>query len=310
MFVQKSRQGKKTKYYLVLTYRENNKVKRIKRYLGENLSEEDVKKKRKIAEPFIKDKLREIKKQQDPLKYAIEDEELEYINKLIKSAKIKDIKYNQHEWQRFYESFTYNTNAIEGSKLELNEVKNLFEKEKWPKDKSKEDIAEALGVEEAITFTRNTKKHISLDLIKELHYIVFKNSKDYAGNLRNQGVVVVSSGGVVIHRGAPHHQVESLLTELEIWYTENKKKYHPIVLAAVAHNQFETIHPFGDGNGRVGRLLLNNILMKHKLPPIIITLKNRYEYYETLQAYQKQNNILPTIRFIIKTYKETLKEVK
>jgi len=78
-------------------------------------------------------------------------------------------------------------------------------------------------------------------------------------------------------------------------------------LAAVVHNQFETIHPFADGNGRVGRLLLNNILLKHNKPPVNIELKNRQEYYAALRMYQNNEDIRPTIILILKEYKNLKK---
>ena len=109
----------------------------------------------------------------------------------------------------------------------------------------------------------------------------------------------------MLHRGAPSAKVISLLEELIRWYKKNRKKYPPLVLAAVVHNQFEEIHPFQDGNGRVGRLLLNNILLKHKLPPVNIQLKNRGEYYAALQEYQKKGNIRPMIELILKEYKSS-----
>jgi len=83
-----------------------------------------------------------------------------------------------------------------------------------------------------------------------------------------------------------------------------------LILAAVVHNQFENIHPFRDGNGRVGRLLLNNILTKNGLPPVNIELKHRLDYYHTLQEYEKNKDIKPTIEFLIKEYKATKKELK
>lgn len=86
--------------------------------------------------------------------------------------------------------------------------------------------------------------------------------------------------------------------------------YPGIVLAAVAHNQFENIHPFADGNGRVGRILMNNILLKHRLPPININLKNRFEYYETLQEYESNQNIKPTLNLFLKEYKALKKDLK
>jgi Fic family protein len=72
----------------------------------------------------------------------------------------------------------------------------------------------------------------------------------------------------------------------------------------VVHNQFENIHPFRDGNGRVGRLLLINILLKHKLPPVNIELKNRMEYYAALQNYENNGDIRPTLELILKEYKK------
>ena len=80
-------------------------------------------------------------------------------------------------------------------------------------------------------------------------------------------------------------------------------------MAAVVHDQFENIHPFADGNGRVGRLLLNNILIKHNLPPVNISLRNRREYYEALQEYQKKGNIRQTLNLIIKECKMLKKEL-
>ena len=198
--------------------------------------------------------------------------------------------------------------AIEGSKVELKEVKGILEKDKWP-EKSKEDIAETYGVDEAILFIRNTKEHLSIDLIQTIHKIIFKNSKDFAGKLRKKGenVVVMDSKGNVVHEGAPQERIHHLLKGLIKWYNKNKSKYPALVLGAVVHNQFENIHPFKDGNGRVGRVLLNNILLKHGLPPINIEFEKRVEYYASLQAYEKEKDLTPTINLYLKEY-EVLKK--
>ncbi len=162
-----------------------------------------------------------------------------------------------------------------------------------------------LWVAEAVDYIRRTEEHVSLKLIRELHKIVFKNSKSFAGDFREKGVevIVADAYGNIIHRGAPSEQVAELLKELIRWYNRNKEKWPPLVLAAVVHNQFEMIHPFQDGNGRVGRLLLNNILLKHNLPPLNIELRNMAQYYAALQAYENDHNIRPTLDLMIKEYR-------
>jgi Fic family protein len=237
-------------------------------------------------------------------------DELSFIRKLELQADFKISHLSEKEWDVFSTNFTYNTNAIEGSELTSKEVSGILTENKWP-EKSKEDIAEAYGVKEAIKFIRTTKEHLSVQLLKEIHKEVFKNSKSFAGEFRKPGqeVVVMSSSGKVVHEGAPQSRVAGLLQNLVNWYNNNKSKYPGIILASVVHNQFENIHPFADGNGRVGRIILNNILIKHNLPPIDIKLANRHEYYACLQEYENNKNLRPTIEFLLKEYKSTKKEI-
>jgi len=225
---------------------------------------------------------------------------------------VRVLHLSELDWVKFKEAFTYDTNAIEGSLVEAKEVGDILRKRRWPDDRSKEDISETYGVAEAVDYIRETEEHVSLKLIKELHKIVFKNSKPFAGKFRekNVEVVVADAYGNVVHRGAPSQQVEKLLKELVRWYNQNKKRYSPMVLAAVVHNQFENIHPFQDGNGRVGRLLLNNVLLKHNLPPLNIEMRNRTQYYAALQAYEADHNIRPTLELMLKEYKALKKMLR
>ena len=137
----------------------------------------------------------------------------------------------------------------------------------------------------------------------------FEGSKSFAGKLRNAEVVIRNSKGEIIHQGVPAIRLISSLKDMILWYKENKNKFRPLVLAAIIHNQFEYIHPFQDGNGRVGRLLLNFILLKNRYTPININLEDRAVYYSTLQEYQKNHNLRPTMKFLIKQYKKTLRKV-
>jgi len=308
MHVEKRKLGNKIKYYLAHSYREGSRVHKFRQYLGQNLKPEKLEERRKIAEKFILEEIHKYQIIKDPLDFELSKEEIDLIKNLEKEIPIKISHLSEKDWKFFSELFTYNTNAIEGSKLNQREVKDILKEDKWP-NKSKEDIAEAYGVDEAIRFIRKTKEYCSVKLIKELHKIVFKNSKKFAGELRKKGeeVVVMDGNGRVVHEGAPQKRINHLLKELVEWYNRNKQKYPALVLGAVVHNQFENIHPFADGNGRVGRILLNNILIKHGLPPINIDMKNRVEYYSSLQEYQKNQNLKPTIELFMKEYKD-LKE--
>ncbi|MFH0817865.1 MAG: Fic family protein [Candidatus Micrarchaeota archaeon] len=298
------------KYYMAHSFREGRRVRKVRVYLGANLSPEELKAKRKDAEKRLEERLEKSQAIRDPYVSALSPSELKELETLETRGELRVLHLSEMDWTKFKEAFTYDTNAIEGSRVEAKEVVDILEKQKWPKDKTKEDISETYGVAEAVDYTRKTREHVSLKLIKELHGIVFKNSKPFAGKFRSRGVevVVADAYGNVVHRGAPSAQVEKLLKKLVGWYNGNKKKYPPLVLAAVVHNQFENVHPFQDGNGRVGRLLLNNVLLRHGLPPVNIELRNRTEYYEALQADEKRGDILPMLELILKEYR-TLKKM-
>ncbi len=304
--------GKRKKYYLAQSFREGKKIRKVRRYLGADLTKERLEQLKLRAAVLIKQQIESHKMLRNPLENVLSETEIAVIKNLERNKPIKILHLSEKEWLLFTEIFTYNTNAIEGSTIRFNEVKDILERELWPKDAPKSEISETYGVAEAINEIRNNKVHISLDLIKKLHKIVFKNSKEYAGKFRGRGVeVVIRDGfGKIVHVGAPPNKIVSLLKELINWYNKNKIKYSPLVLAVVIHNQFETIHPFQDGNGRVGRLLLNNILIKHNLPPVNIGIENRREYYESLRQYQDTGNIRPMIELLLKEYKVIQRKLK
>ncbi len=301
------------KYYLAHSFREGGKVNKIRVYLGSNIAKEILEQRKNRASELLKQQLNSFKIVRSPIQYKLTKREREMMEKL--KAKVKHLKVihlSEKNWDKFTEIFTYNTNAIEGSTITQEEVFDILESNKWPHAKPKEDISETYGVSEAIKYIRKTKVHISLELMLELHRIIFANSRSFAGQFRKKGTEVgIRDGfGTIVHLGAPSSRVKGLLGELVEWYNQNKKKYPAIVLAAVIHDQFEYIHPFEDGNGRVGRLLMNNILIKHKMPPININMISKKEYYETLRIFQHSGDIKPTVELMIKEYKEIEKELR
>lgn len=312
MYLETRKTKKGSKYYLAHSFREGGKVQKIRVYLGSNIDRKKLKERQEKASELLKQQLNSFKIVRSPINYKLTRREKDLINTLKKKAKLKVIHLSEKDWERFTELFTYNTNAIEGSTITQEEVFDILEKGKWPFSKPKEDISETYGVMEAIKFIRKTKENISLKLMTDLHYTIFKNSRAFAGQFRKKGVEVGIRDGLgnIVHLGAPSHRILGLLGELVKWYKLNKEEYPAIVLAAVIHNQFEYIHPFEDGNGRVGRLLLNNILIKNHMPPVNISMEDRKEYYETLRVFQRTGDIRPTIELILKEYKFLEKRLK
>jgi Fic family protein len=307
MYIEVRRHGAKKLYYLTHSFRVEGKVKKIRKYLGRDLGKETLTVLRKQAEKELIERAKSSELIGDPLHTVLSKDEKKSIEDLIKrkGRKLEVMHLSEEDWMRFTEDFAFNTNAIEGSSVTSTEVRGMLKSDKWPAERTRQEIAETYGVSEAVKYIRKTKEHLSIPLLRELHRIVFSNSLSYAGNFREKGVevAVVDGYGNIIHRGAPQKDVVRRLRELTEWYCKNKDAYHPIVIAGVVHNQFENIHPFRDGNGRAGRLLLNNILLKQGMPPVNIELKNRSEYYRTLQAYENEGNIRPTIELILKEYR-------
>ena len=295
MFIEIRKIGKIKKYYLIHSFRIGDKIKRISRFLGSNLNKKELEKLRKRAGQLILEEIKE----RNILEFELTKDEIKAYKHYEKDIKI--IHLQKLDWKRFTEIFTYNTNAIEGSAVDLSEVKELLEHKEKPENS---DEIESLNVAKAVEFIKSTKVKLSVSLIKKVHFICFDKTKSFAGELRKVEVVIRDKEGNIIHRGASAKEVKKLLEKLCEWYEKHKRKYPPLLLAALVHNQFENIHPFQDGNGRVGRLLLNYVLLKHSYPPINIYLKDRMKYYKILEIFEKTGDIKPTLRFLISEYRK------
>jgi Fic family protein len=301
MYVEKRKLGKNIKYYLVYSYRDKNRVNKIRKYLGQNLDDREL----ELAKIGAK---KEILKLLDALStevflFTLTKNQIAILNRADKRIRITHL--DAKDWRKFTENFVYNTNAIEGSTVQRDEVPGILDKI----EVIDTEEMETKGVADAIEFIRDAKEELSLTLIKKLHKLCFEGSKPFAGKFRDVDVAITDAMGEIIHTGVPVADLEFALKDMVSWYRANKNKFKPLVLAAIIHNQFEHIHPFQDGNGRIGRLLLNFILLKNRYPPINISLEDRQEYYKTLQEYSKNHDIKPTIKFLIQQYKKTMKGV-
>src|SRR3989344_2202345 len=166
MYIEKRKARGKIRYYLVHSFREGGKVHKIRKFLGFGLDEKTLKEREEKAKVLILEEINKYRVIRDPLKFELSQEEINYLKGLEQQIPLKVKHLSESNWKLFTELFTFNTNAIEGSELNRKEVREILEENKWP-DKSKQDIAETYGVNEAIDFIRNTKEHISIDLVLE-----------------------------------------------------------------------------------------------------------------------------------------------
>lgn len=128
------------------------------------------------------------------------------------------------------------------------------------------------------------KRDLSLALVQEWHYMLFKDSKpDIASIIRKKQVYISASKYI------PPSPVEvfPMLMDFFRWYNRNKNgRIHPVELAALVQLKFVTIHPFHDGNGRISRLMMNFVLERKGYPMFNIPYEGRSSYYSALERSQ------------------------
>jgi len=288
-------QNNKKYYYRVISVRKGKKVEKKRVYLGRDLSSEELAKKEKEAD-----------KELSVFKDILTNEEIIFLNKLKKEF-IKEPKITlENRYEAFSSLFTYNSTAIEGNTLTLQETTHLLFENIVPAGKSLREINETLNHKKAFDYILSYKEDITKEFILELHRLVVANTlrpelNSQIGRFRNVQVFIT---GVVWFPPKPS-EVADRITALLTWYSKNKKTLHPLILASYFHTEFEKIHPFVDGNGRVGRLLMNFILHKNKYPMINIPNAIKYKYYDALEKAQTKNNLRPFVKFMVEILKET-----
>ncbi len=260
MQIIRRKKGKKFYYYLQHSYRKEGKVRTREIYLGEKIPKNINRIRNKLMKEINKDLY----------------------------ARLESIKKNfQEEWVRVPESakkeeihniamaFTYNTNAIEGSTITLEEVRKIIE-DKIAPNKPIRDIKETENHYKVFLDMLKKKENITKELLLEWHKDIFSQTKpDLAGRFRDY---LVRVGDYI----APDWQDINRLMNRLIEFA-NEKGMNPVELAGRAHFIFESIHPFGDGNGRIGRLIMNHILWHSGYPMIIIEYKKRISYYKAFK---------------------------
>jgi Fic family protein len=228
-------------------------------------------------------------------------EEINFVQEQIDLHRPIPRAIQERIFQKFRLDWNYHSNAIEGNPYTYGETVTFILHGITAKGKTLKDHLDIKGHNDGIDFLLGLIKDgraLNETDIRNLHKIILV--QEY------QVDAITESGGkakktiqVGQYKSTPNHvrtetgeihyyatpeETPSLMTDLVAWYNHHKgnPKVHPLVLAALFHHRFVEIHPFDDGNGRLGRILMNLILMQHKYPPVVIKQEDRNNYYSVL----------------------------
>lgn len=284
VFVLKKEVNGQAYYYLAHNMRTKpGKWKSLRKYIGKKMP--NNKKVEKMKAGFIEEFNIIIEKE---FKF-LDKVKLEKVDFIVSEFQKKTSKYPKLALEKierdFTIKFTYNTNAIEGNSLTLIETSALLNKKIAPAGRSLREIHEIENTEKALNYVNGFKGELSKRFVCHLHELMMKNIDDEeAGKFRTYDVAIQGANWLPVFGT----KVSSSFDEFINWYKKNKRKLHPVELASICHLKFIEVHPFGDGNGRISRLLTNFILMKTGYPPLNIKVKDTIEYVKVLQHAQNK----------------------
>jgi len=202
----------------------------------------------------------------------------------------------------FAKEFIFNSNNIEGSRIPAQEVKRIIETgdTRYQNANEVKEVYNSIG---AMKYIQQGFK-FNIPCIKRLYYILTKdllmsNGLPYPKGFKTVGNIVNNM------ETTPPESVIPELTELLKYYKTNKKKIHPLKFALDFHLKYEKIHPFQDGNGRTGRMIMNKILISNGYFPVVIHTKNSRTYYNSIFKASQCKYMKTYYQFMLKQALQT-----
>lgn len=202
----------------------------------------------------------------------------------------------------FLVDYTYNSNAIEGNTLTLQETALVLEG-LTVDQKPLKDHLEAVGHKDAFLYVQELvrdKVSFSETIMKQIHTLVLMDRPEDRGIYRRIPVRIMGA----YHTPPDPIMVPELMERLVKEFQDSK--LHPIERASLFHLKFEGIHPFVDGNGRTGRLILNLFLMQNGYPPINVKFTDRKRYYDAFDSYYRNNDAGAMVQMVAEYVEEQL----
>lgn len=182
----------------------------------------------------------------------------------------------------------YNSNAIENSTLTLKETEKILLQMELSGNTSLREVYEAKNLAQILEYIRKKSQQmeISKEIILLLHKMLIGNIDDsIAGRFRKKGEYVRIGTYIAL---TPEH-IERGIEKTLVEFTSDHNIYFADKIAKF-HLDFENIHPFNDGNGRIGRVLINCQLQQLGFPPVIIRDKEKQQYYQSFTGYRDNKN--------------------
>lgn len=298
--------------YLEKSIRIRDTTRKLSKYLGpyKDINEMDLTKlKKEFKEELLKkeSKLRTgfLLKQIKHLEYPLNAEELRKIEEM--NIKYKEIMRNLSKKsvddinKRFIANYVYDSNALEGNSLTLKNVAEIVFENRISHGKDLREVYDAKNSYKLFLFLRKIRRKINHDFIIKIHSKLMENIDNRLG-YRKEPIILLGKTTKLVKPENIYQEMDNLLK----WYRDNEDKIYALELAFKFHAKFEKVHPFCDGNGRVGRFLLNYILMRKGYFPVIIRKTSRNRYIKTLEAADKGKWLI-LIRFALDSHKKTFR---
>lgn len=207
--------------------------------------------------------------------------------------------------EQFMIDFTYNSNAIEGNTLTLKETAMVLEGMTIDK-KPLKDHLEAVGHKDAFLYVEDIAKDtkINSEVIKNIHSLVLMNRPEDKGVFRKIPVMIMGAYTQLVQPYMIEPKIEQLFMDNDM----REKIMHPIERIARFHLEFEGIHPFIDGNGRCGRLILNLDLIQNGYPAINVKFTDRHRYYDAFDEFYRNSDAKPMTKLVGEYVAERLEQ--
>ena len=296
--------------YLVKSVRVKDKVLKISKLLGKK-SEVSKEKTALAMKQFTLDLeqkvvsavVKEAQNRYGPFTYPFTLEEVRKIEEM--NLKYKELRKSlkKKDWEdmtkRFVANFVFESNALEGNSLTLKNFSEIVFENKISASADLREVYDAQNSFKVFSRLLTSRQPITEQLILTLHKNLMKNIDDRTGYKQFPNVIL----GRKLDLTKPEH-VHKEINGLLQWLQEQQNIQYPLSLAFQFHHRFEKIHPFADGNGRVGRMLLNYILLRSGYYPLVIRKNQREKYLRALQAAD-QEQFVPLLRFALEKMKDT-----